>query len=567
MTTERYEPFQSLKKLIQQSSVSERVLMNRSLLRVSHWRQQLLVNTFKAKQGNTVHSGPFAGMTYQNAAEGALLPRLIGCYEAELHPTIMQLKEEKYQHVIDIGCAEGYYAVGLARLLENCQVHAYDVNEAAQVACKALAKANQVDDRVSVGGLFEGDNFTFFKDQKTLLFCDIEGAEEELLDPLKYPALVDMDLIVEVHECYRKGLMQKITDRFTPTHDIEWIWQSESASRDLPQWTRDLTHLDQILCTWEWRQGPTPWAVMRSKARAPKRKSDPLPVVFAIHDADGQYWINAAVAMSSVGQHASVPLHFHVLHDDTLKPEARARLSAVAKQVGAELSFKQLALPESIEADELHRFSPASLFRLMIPQLFAHEPVVLYLDVDLVSHGVDVKALVEAMPAEAPIAGVVDPFIAIPMEHQKALKKLQLDYDHYINSGVLVMRPCLIKEDLLLAFVRFFETNPDSLHPDQDFLNLHFLGRFGDLPSHFNQQVGIFEKTLFWPLSDYSQKIIHFSGKLKPLQGNLAPGLMVFWMYTQWVPEAAQALALMRYIHPMSNKPHAVSREWANRPV
>ena len=567
MTAERYEPFQLLKRLMQQSNVPEKNLMNRALLRVSHWRQRLLVNTFKVKQGNTIHSGPFAGMTYLDAAEGALLPRLIGCYEAELHPTILKLKEENYQHVIDIGCAEGYYAVGLARLLENCQIHAYDVNEAAQAACKALAQVNHVGDRVSVGGLFDGEKFALFKDQKTLLFCDVEGAEDELLDPLKYPALMGLDIIVEVHECYKKGLIQKINDRFSPTHEIEWIWQSESASRELPEWTRNLTHLDQILCTWEWREGPTPWAIMRSKVMAPKQKPKSLPVVFAIHDTDGHYWINAAVAMASIAQHASIPLHFYVLHDQTLHSVARARLSAVARAANAELSFMPMTLPSTIGVERLHRFSPASLYRLMIPQLFAHEPVVLYLDADLVCHGVDVKTLVDAAPETAPLAGVIDPFIAVPKQHQKALEKLQIDPARYINSGVLVMRPALIREDLLSAFVHFFQQHADALHPDQDFLNQHFAGSLCELPSHFNQQVGVYEKTLFWPLSDYQQKIIHFAGKIKPLQGNLAPGMMVFWMYTQWVPEAAQSQTQMRYLHPMIKEPHAVSREWASKPV
>jgi hypothetical protein len=112
---------------------------------------------------------------------------------------------------------------------------------------------------------------------------------------------------------------------------------------------------------------------------------------------------------------------------------------------------------------------------------------------------------------------------------------------------------------------RVTQIEPDALHPDQDFLNLHFAGRRVELPSYFNQQVGVYEKTLFWPLAAYQQKIIHYAGKLKPLQGNLAPGMMVFWMYTQWVPEAAQSQGRMRYVHPLSHKPHGVVREWADR--
>jgi len=32
-----------------------------------------------------------------------------------------------------------------------------------------------------------------------------------------------------------------------------------------PQWFNNLTHLDQLLATWEWRSGATPWLVMKAK--------------------------------------------------------------------------------------------------------------------------------------------------------------------------------------------------------------------------------------------------------------------------------------------------------------
>jgi len=32
-----------------------------------------------------------------------------------------------------------------------------------------------------------------------------------------------------------------------------------------PSWFNNLSHLDQLLATWEWRAGPTPWLVMKAK--------------------------------------------------------------------------------------------------------------------------------------------------------------------------------------------------------------------------------------------------------------------------------------------------------------
>jgi hypothetical protein len=261
-----YPGFSELLKGLADDSVGERQRMERALIRLNRWRQRLLVNTYRSRQGNAIHAGPFKGMHYTSATEGATLPRLIGCYEAELQPTLMAMSREGYQRVIDIGCAEGYYAVGLARLFPDCEIHAHDISEAAQRACRELAAVNHVQDQVQVAGMFHASGLAQHVPLKTLVFCDIEGAEDELLNPQAYPAFKAVDLIVEVHECFKPGLMQSIAERFSGSHEIEWIWQSTSIRRDLPDWVAYLSHLDQILCTWEWRAGPTPWAIMRQRS-------------------------------------------------------------------------------------------------------------------------------------------------------------------------------------------------------------------------------------------------------------------------------------------------------------
>jgi len=263
-----YPGFEAIRQLIGDPGVPERTRMERALVRLARWRQTLLVNTFRSRQGNSVYSGPFAGMQYTQATEGATLPRLIGCYEAELHATLLGMRDVGYRNVVDIGCAEGYYAVGLARLFPDARVFAHDVSTSAQQSCANLAALNEVADRVQVGGLFDGEALAQLPG-RTLVFCDIEGGEAELLDPARVPALRHVDVIVETHECFRRGLVDLLSARFGTSHDIEWIRQAPDAPRLLPDWVFDLSHLDQILCTWEWRAGPTPWAVMRVRDRQP----------------------------------------------------------------------------------------------------------------------------------------------------------------------------------------------------------------------------------------------------------------------------------------------------------
>ena len=115
-------------------------------------------------------------------------------------------------------------------------------------------------------GVASGQLAVFYENEKVLVLCDIEGAEEELLDPDLAPALRKLDIIVESHECLRPGITQKLLSRFEATHTIELI--EDNGSRQLdnpPAWFAKLSHLDQLLATWEWRSGPTPWLVMRAK--------------------------------------------------------------------------------------------------------------------------------------------------------------------------------------------------------------------------------------------------------------------------------------------------------------
>lgn len=308
-----------------------------------------------------------------------------------------------------------------------------------------------------------------------------------------------------------------------------------------------------------------------SKAKPPtlvkKRSGKALPVVFALHDANGEYWLNAAVAMTSAGLHASAPLHFHVLHNETLHIQAKERLLAVAQSLGHEISFHFVTLPEVLNDIDLHRFSPASLYRLMIPQLFAQEEAVVYLDADLVCHGVDVHALVQLTPPNKAMGGVIDPHIDKASKHHRVLAALQMNASQYINSGVLVIRPPLIRDDLLTAFALFIQRFPNALNPDQDFLNLIFSSRIERLPDYFNSQVGVYENSLFQPLASYNNKIIHYAGRLKPLDGNLAPAFLVFWMYAMLVPEIAHLNPNMRYVRPIKDTPNAIVREPVTRGV
>ena len=241
--------------------------LNTALRLLSKWRSVLIQNTLLKHQGTVVMQGPLSGMEFMpQSAEGCHIAKLLGCYEQPLHPFIEEAIVNAYPTILNIGCAEGYYAVGMARRMPSTQVLAFDLNPKAQEVCAALAQKNAVSDRVKVGALFKPEDFEAYGGQKVLVLCDIEGAEKDLLNPEVAPALKGMDLIVESHECLLPSITQTLINRFKESHEITVVHDNgQRQLQDAPQWFNNLAHLDQLLATWEWRSGATPWLVMKTK--------------------------------------------------------------------------------------------------------------------------------------------------------------------------------------------------------------------------------------------------------------------------------------------------------------
>ena len=240
--------------------------LNRLLEAMARWRSKRIARAIVQRDGAVIQAGPFAGMGYHDYATfGCLAPVLLGSYEQELHPHILALRDAGLKRIVDIGCAEGHYAVGLARLLPDVVVHAYDVDPRAQAACARLAAMNGVEDRVKVAGLFRGEDFATVAGVDTLVMMDAEGAEDDLLDPQAWPALQTVRLIVETHDVYRPGVLDRVRARFEATHDITVVHPGPKTAT-LPDLLRNRSHLDQLLAVWEFRAAPTPWLVMVPKA-------------------------------------------------------------------------------------------------------------------------------------------------------------------------------------------------------------------------------------------------------------------------------------------------------------
>jgi hypothetical protein len=182
---------------------------------------------------STVAAGPFAGMKldYELFPVHAS-PKFLGTYEQELYTVIEKAIQLHPRYVLNIGCAEGFYAVGLAIRLNDAQVFAADADPKALSATMKNAELNGVSARVYPVGIVRPRQFSrYLKADASLLVMDCEGAEFSLLDPANDPILLRTNILVEIHSEF--GDKREITRRFAGTHNIIEISPSIRAAPDI----------------------------------------------------------------------------------------------------------------------------------------------------------------------------------------------------------------------------------------------------------------------------------------------------------------------------------------------
>ena len=181
-----------------------------------------------------VRHGLFYGMKYPalEAAGSALYPKLLGSYELELHPVMERIIRTDYETIVDVGCAEGYYAIGLALRIPGSKVYAFDVDDRAQRLCRQMAEVNGVSDRVKVraactpavlAGLPLG--------RRALIMSDCEGYEHLLFTPDCIASLAAHDVLIEVHAFVNPDIPVLLRQRFAATHRIEAITSRDDADK------------------------------------------------------------------------------------------------------------------------------------------------------------------------------------------------------------------------------------------------------------------------------------------------------------------------------------------------
>ncbi len=197
--------------------------------------------------GDVIQGGPFQGLRYPPAEEhwiSCRFEKIIGCYEMEMHPWIDRIAASKnYTSVINAGAADGTFIVGLGRLFPDARLYAFEPCAERSPTVEALARLNGVDDRLTMGKWCDPEALRAIEPGETpLVFCDVDGYEEVLMDKKAVPWLERADVLLEVHEFQasalgeaerrdferfhsflKRDIAKVIRSRFEDTHQIQEV--------------------------------------------------------------------------------------------------------------------------------------------------------------------------------------------------------------------------------------------------------------------------------------------------------------------------------------------------------
>jgi ribosomal protein L11 methylase PrmA len=243
--------------------------LQRYLQQVADARRKELIPYVYAQTSGIVQTGPFRGMCITPKTmwgDGDTVSKLLGLYENELHSYLEQAVIANPDIVVNIGCAEGYYSIGLAQRLPKSTVLAVDMDARSKPIINDNATANNVK---NVSALTHCVDVAWLQDccekqLNPLLVFDCEGAELELLDPGKVTALSKCSVLVECHDCIIPGITETLIKRFEDTHNIELTSQTVKDAYQF-EFLKTLSDCDKWALVHEGRPSAMTWLYMVPK--------------------------------------------------------------------------------------------------------------------------------------------------------------------------------------------------------------------------------------------------------------------------------------------------------------
>ncbi|KVV25045.1 hypothetical protein WK78_02795 [Burkholderia cepacia] len=230
--------------------------------------------------GGVVQHGPLKGFnigtraTWRASDNG---PKLLGFYEQEVCDKLYWLRAGR-DTLIDLGGADGFYAVGMLKNDLYQQCHCFEIEDASRQNIAAIAEENGVRDRIH---LYGAATSTFARDltdrgvdlARAVVLIDIESAEFDVLTAECLNDLRAAHVIVEIHDFMRPhdGTQRyaELLERAEKVFDVRPFTTGPRDPSQIPLLSQGWTDTDRWLVCSESRATLMTWLHL-----SPKPKED-----------------------------------------------------------------------------------------------------------------------------------------------------------------------------------------------------------------------------------------------------------------------------------------------------
>ena len=229
-----------------------------------------------------------------------------------------------------------------------------------------------------------------------------------------------------------------------------------------------------------------------------------IPVVFS---TDHNYVMPTGITICSLLLHpSSEPYDIYVLEGSDVDENDRKLLRRQVAERSAESRINFIHMGDAFQGSyEIRSISTACYYRLLIPWLLPQYDKIIYSDVDIIFR-TGLSEVYHMDLGDSLVAGAATSpggWRAI----EKYIKKLKLDPDQYINSGMLLINAKEQRAENLDKVYKELSTRKFTFQ-DQDIINLACKDRI----AHFDMQYNL-SAILYKQKPEFSDRVvIHYAG-------------------------------------------------------
>ena len=237
--------------------------MKKILYKLTKKYWSLLSLEHAKKNDFTVKNGLFKNLKINKDiswGKADIASKVYGLYENNIQKVLGKIKKPI---LIDIGAADGFFAIGCIYSGISKHCYAFEQSDLSRSALAKIAEINQVSENITIKGEVTNQNFLSLLPQnidfsKAIVLCDIEGGEYSFFTEKILKKLEKSHIIIEIHRTQNKNDEIKLMKRVKKSFNVSVIIGSNNDFSNSPE-LQEMSDIDRNLIACEGRSYIGKW--------------------------------------------------------------------------------------------------------------------------------------------------------------------------------------------------------------------------------------------------------------------------------------------------------------------